>query len=318
MPTHSPLATRLDYFRRVFAAYLTGQNSHLTFWHETPKVNSNLRVDRLGEYYMTFFSKADYPGPHDASGTPLLNYHGRVGRQYNPIAIAQYALGNYNLYCRAVPPGTLPVFAPKTGGVPIRPEAVSCPPLPDDRRARFLHAAKWLLTNLEENQYGLSVWNHHFDWHYRTPLKAPWYSGLAQGQGLSVLLRAHLLTCLPQYLEAAHRVIRTFRIPVQEGGVTYLDESGYVWFEEAIVAPPTHILNGFLWAAWGIYDYWLRTGEPEARKLFDEAVRTLRDHLADYDTGYWSLYEHSGTALPMLASPYYHRLTSFNSTSCTD
>ena len=29
---------------------------------------------------------------------------------------------------------------------------------------------------------------------------------------------------------------------------------------------------------------------------------------ARFDTGYWSLYEQSGTRLKMLASPFYHRL----------
>jgi hypothetical protein len=34
----------------------------------------------------------------------------------------------------------------------------------------------------------------------------------------------------------------------------------------------------------------------------------LVGNLANYDTGYWSLYEKSGTRLKMLASPFYHRL----------
>ena len=35
---------------------------------------------------------------------------------------------------------------------------------------------------------------HHFDFEYRDTLKSPWYSGLAQGQGLSVLVRAYIET----------------------------------------------------------------------------------------------------------------------------
>ena len=31
-------------------------------------------------------------------------------------------------------------------------------------------------------------------------------------------------------------------------------------------------------------------------------------NLFRYDTGYWSLYEQSGTRLKMLASPFYHQL----------
>ena len=35
---------------------------------------------------------------------------------------------------------------------------------------------------------------------------------------------------------------------------------------------------------------------------------TLRTNLDQYDLGFWSLYEQSDTRLPMVASPFYHRL----------
>lgn len=210
-----------------------------------------------------------------------MNYHGAIGLQYNPIAIAQYGLGNYNLY--------------KATG--------------DELRFRkVLAVADWLGTNLERNRSGLWVWHHHFDWDYRSPLNAPWYSGLAQGQGISLLVRAHTETGNGAYLAAAERAFQAFLKTIEQGGVTYRDESGYLWFEEYIVSPPTHILNGFIWAAWGVYDYFLATGDPSVKALFDEAVHTLAVNLHRYDTGFWSLYEQSGTRLPMLASPFYHRL----------
>ncbi len=92
------ITRRLNYYRRIFSAYLTPRKSQLTFWHETPEVNPNAGVKELGEYYMPFTRKADYPGDYDSHGIPMLNYHGTVGLQYNPIAIAQYGLGNYNEY----------------------------------------------------------------------------------------------------------------------------------------------------------------------------------------------------------------------------
>ena len=42
--------------------------------------------------------------------------------------------------------------------------------------------------------------------------------------------------------------------------------------------------------------------------MFDEAVRTLSQNLVAFDTGFWSLYEQSGTRMKMLASPFYHSL----------
>ncbi len=95
---------------------------------------------------------------------------------------------------------------------------------------------------------------------------------------------------------------------MKDGGVAFTDESGDLWFEEYIVSPPTHILNGFIWASWGIYDYFLATKDASAQELFSRAVRTMLHNLDRYDLGFWSRYEQSGTRLPMVASPFYHQL----------
>ncbi len=278
-----PLLPSLSYYRRIISAYLIGGESHLTFWYETPAENPNTNSIELGEYYMPFAEKANYRGAYDSAGIPLLDYRGKIGRQYNPIAIAQYGLGNYNLFHR-------------TGDA--------------DRRNKFMRVADWLVLHLEKNSHGLAVWNHHFDWEYRDTLRAPWYSALAQGQGISVLVRAHLLCANKdsRYLAAAQAALASFFKPVTEGGVTFTDEQGDLWFEEYVVAPPTHILNGFIWAAWGVYDYFLATRDHSAQDLFDRAVRTLTRNLERYDLGFWSLYEQSGTRLPMVASSFYHQL----------
>ena len=167
-------------------------------------------------------------------------------------------------------------------------------------------AADWLVVNLEQNRHGVWVWNHHFDWEYRDTLKAPWYSGLAQGQGVSLLLRAR--ECENKYGEAADRAFVALTKPIAEGGVLFEDEEKNLWIEEYLVEPPTHILNGFMWALWGVFDYWLVRGDRAARTVFERGVETLLRNLARYGTGYWSLYEQSGTRLKMLASPFYHRL----------
>jgi heparosan-N-sulfate-glucuronate 5-epimerase len=271
---------RWNYYRRIFSAYLTPGESQLSFWHDQPEINPNASATELGEYYMPFSQKADYAGL-DAAGIPVLNYRGATGPQYNPIAIAQWGLGNYNLYRRT------------------RDEM---------RKRKFLAASDWLCARLELNSSGVWVWNHYFDWEYRTTLKAPWYSGLAQGQGMSLLLRAWRERGDPSYLEAAQKVFASFLKTTAEGGVAFTDVAGNIWFEEYIVFPPTHILNGFMWAMWGLFDYFQATRDISAEDLFRKGIKTLRDNLAAYDLGFWSLYEQSGMRLPMVASPFYHRL----------
>ena len=272
---------RFNYLRRISQAYLGGGTSQLSFWHEAPEVNANATAGALGEYYMTFFQKADYAGPFDDAGVPLLDYRGVLGRQYNPIAIAQYGLGNYNL-CK------------RSGD--------------SERRRKFLFVADWLVRHLEANLQGLPMWMHHFNWEYRDTLVAPWYSALAQGQGVSVLVRAYAETADDTYKAAAAEAMRSFYCDVAQGGVTFTDSAGDLWYEEYIVTPPTHILNGFIWALWGVYDYALLTGDEAARAVLQRGVQTLLKNLKTFDTGFWSLYEHSGTFLPMIASGFYHHL----------
>ena len=274
------LKKRLNYYRRIFGAYLTPSTSQLTFWHEHPAM-SDFAPGELGPYYMTFAQKADYGGPKDDDGIPKLDYLGMIGRQYNPIAIAQYGLGNFNLYLKS---------------------------RDANRRATAIRVADWLVKNLEKNPAGHWVWNHHFNFEYRTPLLAPWYSGLAQGQGISLLVRIYRETGEAKYLDAANRAFECMQAEVANGGVIFTDEAGDRWIEEYIVAPPTHILNGFMWASWGVYDLALATDDPAVQRVWNDSVATLIKNLGKYDTGYWSLYEQSGTRMMMLASPFYHRL----------
>jgi len=272
---------RLRYYRRISSAYLGKGTSQLTFWHETPEVNPNFDTHALGEYYMTFARKADYTALLDADGIPMLDYRGALGPQYNPIAIAQYGLGNYNQWKRVGEPG---------------------------RRENFLRIADWLLAHRERNAAGLWMWMHHFDWEYRDTLRAPWYSALAQGQGISVLVRAYRETGDARYLDGAREACRSFCVDIGQGGVRFVDKSGDAWYEEYIVNPPTHILNGAIWAIWGLYDLALVTGESEVRLQFDAAARTIARNLPLFDLGFWSLYEQAGKALPMVASGFYHKL----------
>ncbi len=273
--------SHLSYWKRVFRAYVLGGKSQLTFWHERPEVNQDASFQELRQYYMPFLDKANYPGPFDKKGVPLLNYHGEIGIQYNPIAVSQYGLAHYNLYKKSGSKKNLEIA---------------------------IKQADWLVDNLEANQSGIRVWMHHFDWEYRDKLKAPWYSALAQGNGISLLVRIYLETKEEKYLKACKEAFKPFLGITKEGGVVYIDKAGYYWLEEYIVQPPTHILNGFIWSLFGIYDYYLLTSDPVAKELFDKCIQTLKNNLSKYDTGFWSLYEQSGTKMKMLASPFYHDL----------
>lgn len=274
---------KFHYWHRIFKVYLTNTQSYLTFWHEKPALNKDFKRDELGAYYMTFEDKARYAGPKDKNGVILFDYYGNIGRQYNPVAIAQYGLGNFNLYLKT-------------------------------KEKKYLDIAKeqanWLVDNLETNEFGLKVWMHHFDWTYKKLLKAPWYSALSQGNGISLLARIYKETKDEKYLNVLKDAFQSMLIEIKDGGVKYIDENGDIWLEEYILYPdePTHILNGFIWALWGVWDYYLLTKNDKALNLFNECVKTLKENLAKYDIGFWSLYDLSRQFLKMIASPFYHSL----------
>jgi heparosan-N-sulfate-glucuronate 5-epimerase len=233
------------------------------------------------EYFMRFAGKARYQGPFDAAGVPLLDYQGDIGRQYNPIAIAQYGLARFNAWCA-------------TGAAA-------------DRTA-WITVADWLAREMRPNARGVRVWMHDFDWPYRVVLRAPWYSGLAQGNGLSMLVRAAKETGNASYADAAHMAFEPLMRSVDDGGVLVTDDQGDVWIEEYLVERPSHILNGFMWALWGVYDYAAWSRRSEAAQLWTRCANTLRRRVAEFDAGWWSLYEARDAGREMLASRYYHTL----------
>lgn len=276
-----PVTRRFSYLSRIASVYLFPSKGPLAFWYETPEVNTNAFGNGIGEYYMTFRGKSTYRGPFDEKGVPLLNYRGNIGLQYNPIAIAQYGLACYNRY--------------RDSGT-------------QRWRDASVRAADWLVANLEPNGHDIPLWHHRFDWPYRQTLKAPWGSGLAQGTGISLLIRAAQETGRADYADAARAAFLSFSVPTDQGGVVVRDPEGHLWIEEYIVTPPTHILNGFLWALWGVHDFARWSQDREAGQIFGECVETLACNLQRYDAGFWSLYELPDGTPPMLASRYYHGL----------
>ena len=275
---------KYHYLQRIYKAYVAKEKSQLTFWHDKVDVNRKMEIDKLGQYYMPFHMKADYASSMDNNGIPLLNYHGVVGLQYNPIAIAQYGLGNYNLWCDTKS---------------------------KIRYENFIKASDWLVNNLKKNKYGIYVWMHDFDFEYFKTLRSPWYSGLAQGQGISLLVRAASVTSDPKYFDSAKKAFKSMQIKVEEGGVIDIDKNDEYWIEEYILVPhryKTKILNGFIWALWGVYDYFLYTKDEKVLKLFNVFVKTIVNNIQKYDCGYWSYYELTPQMIKSIASPFYHSL----------
>lgn len=217
----------------------------------------------LGKYYIDFTTVAkNWDGPFDEKGIPLRHYS-EFGIQYQPVGVAHYALGNWDLY-----------LSTKQA----------------QYREKFLRMADWFCENLViKGDFG--VWEYHFDYP-RFLLKAPWPSAMSQGEAISVLVRAYQITQEKRYLECAELALASFKAPLKEGGVRYRDEDGFIWYEEypSLVEPP-HVLNGFIFALFGLYDFYKITGSEEAHALFNEGIGTLKANLGRWDLGFWSRYD---------------------------
>jgi len=237
------------------------------------------RGESVSYYYLDHRRAALEPsGPLDRSGVVLVRIKGVPGLQYYPITIAQYALGHYELYLDS--------------GEELH------------RRA-FLRQARWLQLRSDARGDGV-VWKHPFR-HPFYGMEPGWVSAMAQGQAISVLLRAYLDTGEDSFLETATRAVRAFDLDVGEGGVRRETRGGGCFFEEYPSEPPSFVLNGFLFALWGLYEHALLTGDWRSKRLFGAGMEGLKEMLPLYDLGYWSRYD-LFPANERPAAPFYHRI----------
>lgn len=217
---------------------------------------------QLGPYYIEWdpgrgkFGEGWSDSRFDAHGVLL------TGRQrmYHPIRIAQYGLQQHSLWF-------------KNGDL--------------RSRAAFLAQSRWLLENQQRRRCIEGCYPFPFAWErYGAPLG--FLSAMAQGEAVSLLLRAAEATASETYVSAAIRAAEPFRHPIRDGGVTYTSRQGDVIFEEAASELASHILNGWIFASWGLFE--LRRYARWAGDLFDESAATLARHLPLYDSGVWSYY----------------------------
>lgn len=157
---------------------------------------------------------------------------------------------------------------------------------------KMIACAEWAV----KNQQADGAW---VTFEYENP-EYP-YSGMAQGEGISLLLRAYKETNQDSFLNSAHRAMDFLLLPIEKGGPTkYVNDKIYLY--ECPRDPL--ILNGWIFAIWGLMDYVKATGDIKVKNILNKTLETLEQDLSSYDLGYWSKYEDE----KRIASPFYHRL----------
>lgn len=183
-----------------------------------------------------------------------------------PVAIFQYALGCWDLY-----------------------------QINHDQKyeKKFIACADWALKTQEPS----GAWNNFFFAYPDNP-----YGAMAQGEAISVLVRAWSVTKKEKYLTAAKRAADFMLKPVEEGGTSRYEGNELVLLEYTHL--PT-VLNGWIFSLFGLYDLCIVLCKNEKYKeALNKTLKTLERTMPQFDCEYWSNYDLGNH----IASPFYHHL----------
>jgi heparosan-N-sulfate-glucuronate 5-epimerase len=208
----------------------------------------------------------------DANGIPYVVYEGSVGKQYNPVTVAEHAL---NLAQRKDTSGT----------------------------RNFFNCICWLANNNVTLNDSAIIFLDYYDWP-QFKMTAPWRSAMNQGRAMQAFLLAYEKTGDSSYLRLARKSMNTLFIEVKDGGVTYKDKLGY-WYEEYAddSVPQSRVLNGMIVVLQGLSEYYKETKDTAALFLFNEGVKSVMNNLHLYNDKGHSNYDILGKR----ANPWYHR-----------
>lgn len=224
-------------------------------------------AERVVAYEHTSTSVLDLDDPDrpvDADGVLQVAWPGEDEPIYHPVGMAMFGLNSYESYRFTGEPEFL-------------------------RRAEANAAA--LLDGATEID-GALWFGYRFDHSLRDDdnmtLRAPWYSGMAQGQVLSLVSRLYHETGDEEWREAADAILASYAVNSPRTGPWFAQAlDGNLWLEEypdtTGAVPDTQVINGHIYSAWGLYDYYtLIAADPEVLELFDAAATTMLATFDDY------------------------------------
>lgn len=249
------------------------------YWHPEMKASQNINEESISDYYVDTRTKYSYPAKIDDKGIPILEVNGE--ECYYPVTVAQYALGNFDMYY-------------------------------DTKEENYLDVVKqcadWFVSEIKEVEPGLWGYiNDPISTEY--PLEGEWFSCLSQGQAMSVLARYYSVCKDEKYVEVAKRLLKSFEVLSENKGVlAYLN--GDFFYEEYPSNPPSYVLNGVIFAIWGVLDLYIVTKNKKAKELYDKGVICLKNNISTYDIKGlgWSRYDLFDFKIKNITSIFYHKL----------
>ncbi|AIY01259.1 hypothetical protein ART_1660 [Arthrobacter sp. PAMC 25486] len=156
---------------------------------------------------------------------------------------------------------------------------------------RALATAQYLVDGAEIDGQGALWFPYHFGHDVGTlRMGAPWYSGMAQGMMGSVFVNLYETTGDAKWKDLAAKTIKSFDQPKTDEGpwfhnVKVLDNKKFTYYEEYPALADeqnAHVVNGDIYALYGLYDYYRITGDEHVLWLFDVGATSVRDSFGSY------------------------------------
>lgn len=249
-----------NYYNKILVFYSPKKAG---YWNSLTPCSIFEKPEKLGRYYLDFSSKIFYPGVLSNDGIPLYSFQGRESI-IHPTVVTQYAFGVYeNLFLKNFKD--------------------------DDLKNKFLRMADWLYHNSTDVKGGKG-WLINIEYNPEYRLVNPWISAMAQGQAISVLTRASQLLEDEKYGWQAEMALGPFNFEVKDGGLINYFNSIPVYEECPTPHKPMVVLNGFIFALFGLYDLILFNENQTAKQLFTQGIDSLLKILPYFDVKNWTQY----------------------------
>ena len=243
---------------------LSGKSS----FHVQQGVGKYYSKTEIRGYYNDLTNKVSDRTILDKDGIPINTTITSI-KTYFPISIFQYGLGLYDLYLESHK---------------------------ETYKNNFLKIAEWAMKNISSN----GMWDCMGKLNDSCHLTQ---SSMCQSEGVSVLLRAYIITNDNGYLKMSKKALDYMLKDVKDGGTSLYDGPNVI-FQEYVSKDNLSVLNGWIFSIFGLYDYTLISEEKKYKKVLSDTVDSLSRFLCKYDRKHWTNYDLKGT----IASPAYHDL----------
>ncbi|KEQ13085.1 D-glucuronyl C5-epimerase family protein [Endozoicomonas numazuensis] len=179
---------------------------------------------------------------------------GEVGRQYNPLFIADDAKNYYSSF-HNVPEGYRPL---------------------EDYKGYFFTIIDWYLREMVDSQLGLLI-PYKFN---NRGVTAPWYSAITQARIAEIFVFAYRWTLDSKYLDIARRLVKPLYVGIKYGGFLY-EENDVIFFEE--YKTNDHVLNAHISVVLNLIEVNKDLKDERLSALIERAIFSTKKILPLYE-----------------------------------